>query len=44
MLSGNVLAGQENLGTAMSLNMVLICGLVMAIYLPLRARSARWLS
>jgi putative spermidine/putrescine transport system permease protein len=43
VISGNVLAGQENLGAAMSLNMILICGVVMAIYIPLRARSARWL-
>ncbi len=44
VISGNVLAGQENVGAAMSLNMILICGVVMAIYIPLRARSARWLS
>jgi putative spermidine/putrescine transport system permease protein len=43
-VSGNVLAGQENLGMAMSLNMIVICGLVMAAYLPLRTRSARWLN
>jgi putative spermidine/putrescine transport system permease protein len=44
VISGNVLAGQENVGAAMSLNMIVICGLVMAIYLPLRKRSARWLN
>jgi putative spermidine/putrescine transport system permease protein len=43
VLSGNVLAGQENLGMAMSLNTILICAVMMAVYLPLRARSARWL-
>jgi putative spermidine/putrescine transport system permease protein len=43
VISGNVLAGQENVGAAMSLNMIVICGVVMAIYLPLRNRSARWL-
>lgn len=43
VLSGNVLAGQENIGMAMSLNTIVICALVMAVYLPLRARSARWL-
>jgi putative spermidine/putrescine transport system permease protein len=43
VISGNVLAGQENVGMAMSLDMIVICGLVMAVYLPLRARSARWL-
>ncbi len=44
VISGNVLAGQENVGAAMSLNMIVICGIVMAIYLPLRTRSARWLN
>ena len=43
VLSGNVLAGQENLGMAMSLDTILICGVMLAVYLPLRARSARWL-
>ena len=43
VISGNVLAGQENVGMAMSLNMIMVCGLVMAVYLPLQARSARWL-
>jgi putative spermidine/putrescine transport system permease protein len=43
VLSGNVLAGQENLGMAMSLDTILICGAMLAAYLPLRARSSRWL-
>ena len=43
VLSGNVLAGQENLGMAMSLNTIIVCALMMAVYLPLRARSAKWL-
>jgi putative spermidine/putrescine transport system permease protein len=43
VLSGNVLAGQENLGMAMSLNTIVVCALMMAVYLPLRARSAKWL-
>jgi putative spermidine/putrescine transport system permease protein len=43
VISGNVLAGQENLGMAMGIDMILICGAMMAVYLPLRARSARWL-
>jgi putative spermidine/putrescine transport system permease protein len=44
VISGNVIAGQENVGAAMSLNMIVICGVVMAVYLPLRKRSARWLN
>jgi putative spermidine/putrescine transport system permease protein len=43
VISGNVLAGQENLGMALSLDTILICAVMMAVYLPLRARSARWL-
>jgi putative spermidine/putrescine transport system permease protein len=42
-LSGNVLVGQENVALALSLDMVLVAGLVMAVYLPLQRRSARWL-
>jgi len=43
-LSGNVLVGQENVALALSLDMVVIAGLVMAVYLPLQRRSARWLA
>ncbi|MET7700188.1 ABC transporter permease subunit [Streptomyces sp. NPDC005485] len=43
-ISGNVLVGQENVALALSLGMVLIAGLVMAVYLPLQRRSARWLA
>ncbi|MGW0734214.1 ABC transporter permease [Streptomyces sp. NPDC002851] len=42
-LNGNVLAGQENLALAMSLNMVVIALLVIAVQIPLQRRSARWL-
>ncbi|AUA08337.1 ABC transporter permease subunit [Streptomyces sp. SID8361] len=43
-ISGNVLVGQENVALALSLDMVLVAGLVMAMYLPLQRRSARWLA
>lgn len=43
-LSGNVLVGQENVALALSLDMVVVAGLVMAVYLPLQRRSARWLA
>ena len=43
-ISGNVLIGQENVALALSLDMVLVAGLVMAVYLPLQRRSARWLA
>ncbi|WP_431948468.1 ABC transporter permease [Actinacidiphila sp. bgisy167] len=42
-ISGNVLVGQENVALALSLDMVVVAGLVMAVHLPLQRRSARWL-
>ncbi|MBO4270238.1 ABC transporter permease [Microbispora triticiradicis] len=42
-LTGNVLIGHENVALALSLDMIAVAGLVMAVYLPLRRRSARWL-
>ena len=38
-----MLVGQENVALALSLDMVVVAGLVMAVYLPLQRRSARWL-
>ena len=43
ILSGNVLSGDGNIGMALGLNTIVVCGLMMAVYLPLRKRSARWL-
>ena len=43
ILSGNVIAGENNLGMALAFNTIIICGLMMAVYLPLRKRSAKWL-
>lgn len=43
-LSGDVLVGQGNVALALGLDMVLIAAIVMAIYLPLQRRSARWLA
>lgn len=42
-LSGNVLAGQENVGKALSLGMVLIIAVLMVLYVLLQRRAARWL-
>jgi putative spermidine/putrescine transport system permease protein len=42
-LNGNVLAGQENVGKALSLGMVVIITAVMGLYVLLQRRSARWL-
>ncbi|MFC5909403.1 ABC transporter permease [Streptacidiphilus monticola] len=42
-LSGNVSADATNVALAMSLDMVVVAALVMAVYLPLQRRSARWL-
>ncbi|MEV8632667.1 ABC transporter permease subunit [Streptosporangium sp. NPDC051023] len=42
-LTGNVLIGHENMALALSLDMIVVAGLVMAVYLPLQRRSTRWL-
>ena len=42
-LNGNVSADAGNVALAMSVDMVVIAVLVMAVYLPLQRRSARWL-
>jgi putative spermidine/putrescine transport system permease protein len=42
-LNGNVLAGQENVGKALGLGMVVIIAVVMIIYTLLQRRAARWL-
>ena len=43
LLNGNVLAGQENLGYALGLTMIVIIAIVMVIYTILQRRAARWL-
>jgi putative spermidine/putrescine transport system permease protein len=42
-LSGNVLAGQQNVGKALGLGMVVIIGVVMVFYILLQRRAAKWL-
>ncbi|MYS21108.1 ABC transporter permease [Streptomyces sp. SID4948] len=42
-LSGNVLVGQGNVALALSLDMIIIACVVMAAYIPLQRRTARWL-
>jgi putative spermidine/putrescine transport system permease protein len=43
LLNGNVLAGQENLGYALGLIMVVIIAVIMIFYTILQRRTARWL-
>jgi putative spermidine/putrescine transport system permease protein len=43
LLNGNVLAGQQNLGYALGLIMVVIIAIVMVIYAVLQRRAAKWL-
>jgi len=43
LLNGNVLAGQQNLGYALGLIMVVIIAIVMIIYAILQRRAAKWL-
>ncbi|MBI1759359.1 MAG: ABC transporter permease subunit [Actinobacteria bacterium] len=42
VLSGNVLAGQENVGAALGVGMVVVTLVVVAAYAPLQRRAARW--
>jgi putative spermidine/putrescine transport system permease protein len=42
-LNGNVLAGQQNVGMALGLGMVLIIAVLMVAYALLQRRAARWL-
>ncbi len=42
-LNGNVIAGQENIGKALGLGMVVIIAIAMIIYVALQRRAARWL-
>ena len=41
-LSGNVLAGRQNVGLALGLTMVVVIAVVMVGYLLLQRRAARW--
>jgi putative spermidine/putrescine transport system permease protein len=43
LLNGNVVAGQENLGYALGLIMVIVIAIVMIFYVILQRRAARWL-
>ena len=42
-LNGNVLAGQQNVGKALGLGMVVVIAVVMVCYALLQRRAARWL-
>jgi putative spermidine/putrescine transport system permease protein len=42
-LNGNVIAGQENVGKALSLGMVVIIAILMTCYVLLQRRAAKWL-
>jgi len=42
-LNGNVIAGQENVGKALGLGMVVIIAVAMIFYVALQRRAAKWL-
>ena len=44
MLSGNVISGQENLGAAMALVMIVVVLPLTVAYQLLQRRTSRWLS
>ena len=43
LVSGNVVADQQNLGKALGLGMIVVVALVMAIYNWMQRRTSRWL-
>ena len=42
-LNGNVLAGQENVGKALALGLIVISAIAMTLYVVLQRRASRWL-
>jgi putative spermidine/putrescine transport system permease protein len=42
-LNGNVIAGQENIGKALGLGMVVIIAVAMILYVAMQRRAAKWL-
>ncbi|WP_026204132.1 ABC transporter permease [Actinomycetospora chiangmaiensis] len=42
-LNGNVLSGQENVGRALGVGMIVVVGVLMALYALLQRRVSRWL-
>lgn len=42
-LNGNVIAGQENVGYALALGLVVVIAAVMVVYVLLQRRASRWL-
>jgi len=42
-LNGNVIAGQQNVGDALALGLVVVIGLCMSLYVLLQRRASRWL-
>jgi putative spermidine/putrescine transport system permease protein len=42
-LNGNVIAGEENIGKALGLGMVVIIAVAMLLYVALQRRTAKWL-
>lgn len=43
VMAGNVLVGQEGIGAALGLWMIVLILLIVGVYVPLQRRSARWL-
>jgi len=42
-LNGNVIAGQQNVGKALGLGMIVIIAIIMVLHAMLQRRAARWL-
>ena len=43
LVSGNVVADQQNLGKALGLGMIVVVAIVMAFYAYMQRRASRWL-
>jgi putative spermidine/putrescine transport system permease protein len=42
-LNGNVIAGEQNVGKALGLGLIVVAGIVMFFYSQVQKRASRWL-
>ncbi len=44
VMNGNVIAGEQNVGKALGLGLIVVIGVVLVLYIILQRRASRWLS
>jgi len=44
VMNGNVIAGEQNVGKALGLGLIVVIGVVLVLYILLQRRASRWLS